>query len=241
MKHFHWTLHNSYLQKPITRLTLPHLRLRYSDQNIQRSMHTTRNFSTTVYPAPFCFTISICLKCLMLISTNWINEIGGHKVCAFLTSNACRYSWGMNNQTNMQNQQLQSGGTSEGFSGNNQLIRFYSTNHHIRNSLDGGQLTSQAICTLYETSARNNSPLGTRQWTRKAIKMLKLAIQAIVKAEADIENRCTSSCVNLQISADTTHSCVNSTRRCVYVGLSVGCYPELALTTAVPRGKRAFL
>ena len=69
--------------------------------------------------------------------------------------------------------------------------------------------------------------------------MLKLAIQAIVKAEADIENRCTSLCINLQISADTAHSCVNSTRRCVYVGLSVGCYPELALTTAVPRGKHA--
>ena len=70
--------------------------------------------------------------------------------------------------------------------------------------------------------------------------MLKLAIQAIVKAEADIENRCTSSCVNLQISADTAYSCVNSTRRCVYVGLSAGCYPELALATTVPRGKHVY-
>ena len=32
----------------------------------------------------------------------------------------------------------------------------------------GGQLTSRAFCTLHETPAQKNSPLGTRQGTRKA-------------------------------------------------------------------------
>ena len=62
----------------------------------------------------------------------------------------------------------------------------------------GGQLTSQAICTPHEISAWKNFQLGTSQWTGKVNKMLKLTIQTIAEAVADVENLRASSCVNLQ-------------------------------------------
>ena len=51
----------------------------------------------------------------------------------------------------------------------------------------GGQLTSWAFCTLHETPAQKNFPLGTRQGTRKAKKMLKLTIQRIAEAVVDVK------------------------------------------------------
>ena len=46
----------------------------------------------------------------------------------------------------------------------------------------GRQLTSRAFCTLHETPAKNNSPLGTRQRTIVAKKMLKLWSKGIAEA-----------------------------------------------------------
>ena len=53
---------------------------------------------------------------------------------------------------------------------------------------DGRQLTSRAFCTLHETPAKNNSPLGTRQRTIVAKKMLKLWSEGIAEAVVDVKN-----------------------------------------------------
>ena len=50
--------------------------------------------------------------------------------------------------------------------------------------LGGGQLNSQALAHF----SAENSLLGTRLQIRKAKKMLKLTIQTLAKARADVEN-----------------------------------------------------
>ena len=52
----------------------------------------------------------------------------------------------------------------------------------------GDQLASRAFCTLHKIPAKKNSPLGTRQGTRRAKKMLKLTIQRIAEAVVDVKN-----------------------------------------------------
>ena len=65
----------------------------------------------------------------------------------------------------------------------------------------GSQLTSRVFCTLHEISAKKNSQLGTRQWTRIAKKVLKL--RNLRRAEAAIDTKYRS-IFNLE---DTAHSC----------------------------------
>lgn len=52
----------------------------------------------------------------------------------------------------------------------------------------GSQLNSRAFCTLHETPAKKNSPLGTIQGTTIAKKMLKLRIQGVAEAVVDVKN-----------------------------------------------------
>ena len=51
----------------------------------------------------------------------------------------------------------------------------------------GRQLTFRAFCTLYETPAKKNSPLGTRQGTIVAKKAIKLWSQRIAEVVADVK------------------------------------------------------
>ena len=67
----------------------------------------------------------------------------------------------------------------------------------------GRQLTSRAFCTLHETPAKKNSPLGTRQGTMITKKALKLWSQRIAEAVADVKNLSALTWEN----ADTAHSC----------------------------------
>ena len=104
----------------------------------------------------------------------------------------------MNNQTNIQNHHYNLEGLVRTFLEISNRIGFIAKIITFITHFGGGQLTSQAICTLHEISAPKISPLGTSQWTRKANKTRKLTIQTIAKAVADIENLRASSCVNLQ-------------------------------------------
>ena len=103
----------------------------------------------------------------------------------------------MNNQMNIQNQHYNLKGLARTFFGKNRL-NFMAKIITFITYFGGAQFTSRAICTVHEISARKNSPLGTSQWTKKANKTLKLTIQIIAKAVADVKNLQASSCINLQ-------------------------------------------
>ena len=74
----------------------------------------------------------------------------------------------MSNQTNIQNQHYNIEGLA--------IINRLDFMAKIITFITGGQLTSGAVCTLHETSAWKDSPLGTRQCTRKAKKTLKQSL-----------------------------------------------------------------
>ena len=94
----------------------------------------------------------------------------------------------MTNQTNIQNHHYNLEGLARAVSGNNQQIGFYSKHHHVHNSL--WWWSAHFLSHLYSSQniSIENSPLGTSQWTRKAKKTLRLTIQMIAKAVADVEN-----------------------------------------------------